>query len=109
MTILRKNSGAFNDLQKSQRIDLRQMAGSCKTICQPYSVPGGGTPCGTKCMLYCAGKQPGAEKALANDHSFLTEQFNFNKRRKGVIMAKDCCKKPCLVLVSQDDDKSVYR
>lgn len=24
-------------------------------------------------------------------------------------MANDCCKKPCLVLVSQDDDKFVYR
>ena len=24
-------------------------------------------------------------------------------------MAKDCCKKPVLVLLSQDDDKFVYR
>ncbi len=29
---------------------------NCSTICQPYSVPGGCTPCGTKCMMYCAGK-----------------------------------------------------
>lgn len=29
---------------------------SCSTICFPYEVPGGGTPCGTKCMMYCVGR-----------------------------------------------------
>ena len=29
---------------------------NCDTICTGYEVPGGCTPCGTKCMMYCAGK-----------------------------------------------------
>lgn len=38
----------------------RQMArdacmATCEHICQPYSAQPG-TPCGCKCMMYCAGK-----------------------------------------------------
>lgn len=41
-------------LQNGRVQDLKIV--SCSTICQGYEVPGGCTPCGTKCMMYCAGK-----------------------------------------------------
>ncbi len=61
MTLLRTDvaDGARNS--SFSRISVKQMGRSfamapCQTICQPYSVPGGGTPCGSKCMMYCVGK-----------------------------------------------------
>ena len=57
MTVLRSNKGTFQAMQKAQSSANRGAAmASCSTICQPYSVPGGGTPCGTKCIMYCVGK-----------------------------------------------------
>lgn len=55
MTVLRNSKGNFTYMQNAQRTGTAAMA-PCSTICQPYSVPGGGTPCGSKCIMYCAGK-----------------------------------------------------
>lgn len=54
MTKIRTSTGNFSDMQKVQNSGTKYKA-SCSTICQPYSAPTP-TPCGTKCMLYCAGK-----------------------------------------------------
>lgn len=53
MTILRKSKGTFVAVQKKQTAKSVIM-GPCGSICQPYEVPGGGTPCGTKCIQYCS-------------------------------------------------------
>ena len=55
MTIIRNSKGNFSAMQKTQKAKT-EVNGSCGTICQPYSVPGGCTPRGTKCIMYCAGK-----------------------------------------------------
>lgn len=52
-----KNASSFVSMvtfQNGRVQDLKIV--SCSTICQSYEVPGGCTPCGTKCMMYCAGK-----------------------------------------------------
>jgi len=55
MTVLRSSKGSFSAMQKMQSAGAASKA-PCSTICQPYSVPDGRTPCGTKCMMYCVGK-----------------------------------------------------
>jgi len=61
MTILRSTAEAMTQRSSEfTQIVARQMArgavcASCNTICQPYSAQPG-TPCGCKCMMYCAGK-----------------------------------------------------
>ena len=60
MTILRGTDAKATRASNFTRVAARQMAhsasmGPCGTICQPYSAQPG-TPCGCKCMMYCAGK-----------------------------------------------------
>ncbi len=61
MTILRneKGKGAYR-ASGLTHVAAKQMArkiegANCSTICEPYSAQPG-TPCGCKCMMYCAGK-----------------------------------------------------
>lgn len=62
MTVLRsgginrtsgRGSGVVN--LASKQMAHKTAMGPCGTICQPYSAQPG-TPCGCKCMMYCAGK-----------------------------------------------------
>ena len=55
MTVLRGSFNKFNDIQNMQSKSAKY-AVACSTICESYSVPGGGTPCGTICVQYCVGK-----------------------------------------------------
>ena len=61
MTVIREGMGvgtarasAFTSVAAKQMAHSAGMA-PCGTICQPYSAQPG-TPCGCKCMMYCAGK-----------------------------------------------------
>lgn len=61
MTVLREgqhaaahSSSGFADITAKQMARPAGMA-PCGTICSPYSAQPG-TPCGCKCMMYCAGK-----------------------------------------------------
>lgn len=47
-------ASAFTTVAAKQMASTSSMA-PCGTICQPYSAQPG-TPCGCKCMMYCAGK-----------------------------------------------------
>lgn len=59
MTILRTGSNEHTRVSAFTSLASQQMArrgfAPCQTICQPYSAQPG-TPCGCKCMMYCAGK-----------------------------------------------------
>lgn len=61
MTVIREGMGvggarasALTSMVARQMAKKTEMA-PCSTICQPYSAQPG-TPCGCKCMMYCAGK-----------------------------------------------------
>ena len=52
-----KKASSFVSMFAMQNGKIKNMTVvSCSTICQSYEVPGGCTPCGTKCIMYCAGK-----------------------------------------------------
>lgn len=61
MTVIRKGAGIGSARASAfASVAVKQMARSagmapCGTICRPYSAQPG-TPCGCKCMMYCAGK-----------------------------------------------------
>ena len=54
MQVVSRRSSNFADMAALQMARGVRMDG-CSTICSPYSAQPG-TPCGCKCMMYCAGK-----------------------------------------------------
>jgi len=57
MKILRDSNGSFQAMNRMQNtVNGNRAMAPCAHICQPYSVPGGGTPCGSICVMYCVGK-----------------------------------------------------
>lgn len=61
MTVIREGldigAGRSSGFISMAAVQMSHNAGMapCGTICQPYSAQPG-TPCGCKCMMYCAGK-----------------------------------------------------